>query len=1026
MSQTSPQNFSYRNLRGRNFSGQDLTGTDFRYADIRGANFTSANLTFTNFTGVKAGILLRWRIGTVVALLLVSVLSGLASAISLEASSKLSLLFETEVTTIAWIGAGTISILSAFVIATAIASIKILTNTVVTLVLTILVFVVALPKFPFIVIPAILGSYLSLIALRNDKKWMPIRKISILLSSAGGTSFQKADLSYANFFEADIGNTDFRQASVFNTGWFQSKNLALSVVGNSYLQNPQIRQLVITGKGQRQNFDTLDLKGINLRGADLESASFIAANLCGVNLQCANLYGAKLKQTQLDGADLTGATLTGAYIEDWGVTAETKLDEIRCEYVYMHVPTKEKPDPIRKPSHWDEVFVEGDFADFIRPLTDTLDLYHNQKVDPRAIAIALKNLAENHPDSGLEIVALEVKGEGKFLLRAKSSLAADKSELSAEYFSTYNMIRNLSKAQVEALLVEKESRIQSLEAMVKTALERPSFYNIGTIGIGNVEGGMSVGTNRSLNIETIGNVEGGISVGTNQNLGIGNVDYANNISMQNDIGNIGNISGDVSNIHISGDVENIGSIEKADEINRNIKVEVLQGGGMLVGKPTELGLQITNTSSKKLDINIEVADSAEYEILTGNPVYIPELMPQNSVSTSFSFKMKVSREIPINYKINGKLSRTALYVNAIYDNPYTYGNPVGNESTFFGRQKELDQILQAITKSAKQDILVVGERRTGKTSLLNQVKKRIGKPFIPVYVVINTSEEPTAKSILGLIFDKIAQGLIEQNLVDKREYQRSNFPALDFVENIRIILEEAKSRLPNVRIVLMLDEADSLLEVKHEQLEEVDARPQNILRAALQSAEVGKDLRAILAATNDLATHMSTHSSPLFNHFRNVPLKPLSIEETKLLINNPAEMLDYSYIDSAVAKIVSLSGGQPYYCQALCYEAFNQALQSNRSLISDDDVLHAEEMVISNLYTGYLTGFWQRLSDSEKSILKILSVKRFLEIENRPQLRRLLDWQIVVESGDVYTFSSGLIERWSAMAIGESTTINEK
>ncbi len=58
-----------------------------------------------------------------------------------------------------------------------------------------------------------------------------------------------------------------------------------------------------------------------------------------------------------------------------------------------------------------------------------------------AHAISFKQLAENHPDAELEIVAMEKRGQDKFLLRAKTAATADKSELSAEYFDTYNALR---------------------------------------------------------------------------------------------------------------------------------------------------------------------------------------------------------------------------------------------------------------------------------------------------------------------------------------------------------------------------------------------------------------------------------------------------------------------------------------------------------------------------------------------------------------------------------------------------------
>ncbi|WP_375495673.1 hypothetical protein [uncultured Nostoc sp.] len=43
--------------------------------------------------------------------------------------------------------------------------------------------------------------------------------------------------------------------------------------------------------------------------------------------------------------------------------------------------------------------MDGEFGDFIKPIFDTLDLYHNQGVDPRAIAISFKELGITVPIS---------------------------------------------------------------------------------------------------------------------------------------------------------------------------------------------------------------------------------------------------------------------------------------------------------------------------------------------------------------------------------------------------------------------------------------------------------------------------------------------------------------------------------------------------------------------------------------------------------------------------------------------------
>ncbi|MFN6536175.1 MAG: hypothetical protein RM021_007340 [Nostoc sp. EkiNYC01] len=71
---------------------------------------------------------------------------------------------------------------------------------------------------------------------------------------------------------------------------------------------------------------------------------------------------------------------------------------------------------------------------------------------------------------------MEKRGQDKFLLRAKTAAMADKSELSAEYFTTYNQLKALAEKEVQKLIAEKDNRITDLQNMVVTALQRPSFY----------------------------------------------------------------------------------------------------------------------------------------------------------------------------------------------------------------------------------------------------------------------------------------------------------------------------------------------------------------------------------------------------------------------------------------------------------------------------------------------------------------------------------------------------------------------
>ncbi|MEH2158006.1 pentapeptide repeat-containing protein [Nostoc sp.] len=528
--------FSGQNLRGRNFKGrQDLVGANFSYADIRGANFTNVNLTGVNFSYAQAGLQRRWAIGAVLVTSLL-VLSAISKSV-IVALLIASLVF-ISVTRVAsrynWAVALTANLVLtisgsiAFVLALIISAI--VTGSISIFDVVFAGGVPVILAFLGFIYLAVVGSKGAIISTAKASVEAGIVPFSIAIAdeclktaitNTGGTSFSKADLTNANFTAATLKNTNFAYANVTNTCWFQAKRLDRACVSATYLEKPQVRKLVITGQGQNKNFDRQNLRGVNLQKANLGDASFIGADLSKANLQDADLSRAKLKQTQLDGTDLTGATLTGAYIEDWGITNTTKLHGVRCEYVFMRLPTKQNPDPLRKPDKKKEVFEDGDFADFIKPIFDPLDLYHNQDVDPRAVAIAFKNLAENHPKAELEIVAMEKRGDDKILLRAKTVAGSDKSQLSAEYFDDYNHLKALSQSR-QLLLVEKDQRIISLENMVDTALKQPKFYTQGDTNMSdisgiNIEGSSNVsGIAGNSSIANLGTISNNVSIALNQ------------------------------------------------------------------------------------------------------------------------------------------------------------------------------------------------------------------------------------------------------------------------------------------------------------------------------------------------------------------------------------------------------------------------------------------------------------------------------------------------------------------------------
>jgi hypothetical protein len=344
-----------------------------------------------------------------------------------------------------------------------------------------------------------LGVYLSIKAMAGSPQFSLIHTAVVGLLSRAGTCFRGADLTDARFAGARMAHADLRGTTLVRTDWLDACELDRARLDGTYLADPRLRQLATTRNGTNEVYDYLNLDGLNLHGAKLTGASFIGTNLSRARLRQADLTSAKLVFTQLHDTDLSESCLTGAFIEHWGVSTKTQFHNIRCDYVYMHLPTPADPDPMRKPDDNTEYFEEGDFTDFIAPIIRTLEYYHQQHTDPRHVvrgaktldliqrahidpavsALALQQLAQRHPEANLEVVSLKAKNGNTVQIRALVSDQAQRAALSEEFQSLYNAMTALPRLDLERVLsniVQKDEQIRQLEAMVLAAVNNDAFY----------------------------------------------------------------------------------------------------------------------------------------------------------------------------------------------------------------------------------------------------------------------------------------------------------------------------------------------------------------------------------------------------------------------------------------------------------------------------------------------------------------------------------------------------------------------
>jgi serine/threonine-protein kinase len=133
-------------------------------------------------------------------------------------------------------------------------------------------------------------------------------------------------------------------------------------------------------------------------------------------------------------------------------------------------------------------------------------------------------------------------------------------------------------------------------------------------------------------------------------------------------------------------------------------------------------------------------------------------------------------------------------------NPYITGTPLpGNSPVFFGREQILHEILSALRKPGKPScISLLGERRIGKSSLLNQICQALKtkKNLITVYGNAQNQSQCTPEEFFRSIHQSVCVALSVNPKPDANTFELFR----DFIR------EQAR----NFRFVLVMDEFEDM------------------------------------------------------------------------------------------------------------------------------------------------------------------------------------------------------------------------
>ena len=301
--------------------------------------------------------------------------------------------------------------------------------------------------------------------------------------------------------------------------------------------------------------------------------------------------------------------------------------------------------------------------------------------------------------------------------------------------------------------------------------------------------------------------------------------------------------------------------------------------------------------------------------------------------------------------------------------PYIVGNPVDRDGMFFGRERTMERIRRQLGGGHANVVLLEGNRRTGKTSILQRLEKVETPPgWIPVYCSFQDVDSVATADVFRLFARRTGEALADAGIetwVPGRPRPDSPQPfKITFLKALSAFsaghpfetleaylvaaIEAAKPR----RILFMIDEFDKLQEGIDSGITSPQV-PENIRHLLQHQPGLG----AIITGSRRLKRLREEYWSALFGFGHRIGVSALPKEDARRLVTEPVAGL-LRYLPQACDRLVELCACHPYLIQSFCNRVFEQAATgSDRTITVEIVERTAREMVRDNEHFQTLWGY---------------------------------------------------------------------
>ena len=421
--------------------------------------------------------------------------------------------------------------------------------------------------------------------------------------------------------------------------------------------------------------------------------------------------------------------------------------------------------------------------------------------------------------------------------------------------------------------------------------------------------------------------------------------------------------------------------EIEERVNPVVVVNVLESVGMIESHSSDLKVEIRNSSNSARDIHINSLKAFGGDLIEENIINIDFRLSAGdekiiNIELNLNDDVFLAKAAEVQFTVDyddifiakekrihktTTENRTIRFENESFveiENKFRHasgGEELDADSDmFYGRESIIASILEAIVANRKNQIAIYGQKRSGKSSLLNKIMGKLesdvdNSVFCGKFNLQGLSDnEPNPTMwILKEIATALTRGIRKKGIKSITQSTISNyfckeqdpFNALrDFIEHLNNMDE-----IKNSHFVIFIDEFTYLYQLIKE-----GKLGKDFMRRWIALVETpGINFQTIVAAQDTLPHFMNeSYASNYFNKFSKEPLTYLTKEESLQLIKDPIQ--NVIFLNHTDELIYEYTSGSAFFTQIFCTRLVDYLNLKTTHIVGKEDI----ENVANLLCTG--------------------------------------------------------------------------